>query len=44
MTERKAPEQPPLFEGVEPKPLPPVPEEYVPYLMPRPDDEEDYDE
>jgi hypothetical protein len=44
MTERKAPEQPPLFECVEPKPLPPVPEEYVPYLTPRQDDEEDDDE
>lgn len=36
MTEPKAPEQPPLFEGVEPKPLPPIEERKA-----DPDDDED---
>lgn len=38
MTDRKVPEQPPLFEGVEPKPLPPIEERK---FEPDPEDDED---
>lgn len=41
MTERKAPQQTPLFDGADPKPLPPVEEEYKPFLKPREEDRED---
>lgn len=43
MTERKAPEQPPLFEGVEPKPLPPI-EERADIFDHDPEDDEGEDE